>query len=596
MVSGRRNQMNQMSVEYIRSLRNSIGELPDGYEILEEGVKIGEKITPKRSLFLEKSGYKTYADYKKDYAAKGEVTWEILLGLATLPEQIDAIKKIYEYSQRTGLSIQTVQVIPSQLVTLPEEYRANAPKPTSYMIEKPEDWIAHQAGVPLQILFEDQHLSCPNALDTTINAIKAGSARCGLISQFIWSQPGFTDDRQHIIDMLKSIGIVKSKRDDFFICDTYLDDGFPGYAMDCVTYVGYTLLEHYIVHDLCGARHQVSWGGLLSEGKNRLAVGLAIHEMLSTEEQPALSYINGSTIMQWDHDIDANYGPSVQEMLLEALADRHYKLQLTINPVSITEKITVPTLQELLNIFSAGQRALERIEDWEDLIDWTPIENIRDYLIKEGKKFFKNALDIMAEAGVDIKDPLEMLMTLKKLNPSKFEGTFHPYFSEDPAYTPKYPTVLGRDTIKMQDEVIKDIKERGCSENALEGERIVVVSADGHAYGLLLVDGVLSSFGAETVNGGVDIDAATVLDLADEEGISNIGISVHIGQSIDYARQIMELAKKRNRKYRIFMGGKLNAILPGESEACDVTDLILKEGVFASNDLYDTIKMIKGEI
>ena len=43
------------------------------------------------------------------------------------------------------------------------------------------------------------------------------------------------------------------------------------------------------------------------------------------------------------------------------------------------------------------------------------------------------------------------------------------------------------------------------------------------------------------------------------------------------------------------MGGKLNAILPGESEACDVTDLILKEGVFASNDLTETIKMIKGE-
>ena len=98
-------------------------------------------------------------------------------------------------------------------------------------------------------------------MKTTINASKsAESARVGLISQFIWSQPGFTDDRQHMIDMVKSIGIVKSKKDDFIICDTYLDDGFPGYAMDCVTYVGYALLEHYIVHELCGARYQVSWG------------------------------------------------------------------------------------------------------------------------------------------------------------------------------------------------------------------------------------------------------------------------------------------------------------------------------------------------
>lgn len=584
--------MNRLSVEYVKSIRESIGELPDGYDVLAEGVSMGEKITPKRSLFLEESGYENYAAYKKDFAKKGKVTWEILLGLANLDEQIEAIKKTYEYAQRTGLSIQTIQVIPSTLVTLPKEYRANAPKPTSYMIEKPEDWLAHQAGVPLQILFEDQHLSCPNSLETTINAVKAGSARVGLISQFIWSQPGFTDDRQHMIDMVKSIGIVKSKKDDFLICDTYLDDGFPGYAMDCVTYVGYALLEHYIVHQLCGARHQISWGGLLSEGKNRLAVGLALHEMLSTEEQPALSYINGSTIMQWEHDIDANYGPSVQEMLLEGLADLHYKLQLTINPVSITEKITTPTIDELLNIFSAGQRAMERAEDWEDLIDWSPIEKIRDELMAEGRKFFENALKIMEAAGVNIKDPLEMFMTLKKINPSKFESTFHPYFSEDPAYTPKYPTVLGRDTIKMQEDVIEELKERGLEEDALNGERIVVASADGHAYGLLLIDGVLTSFGAETVNGGVDIEPQVALDLADEEGITNIGVSVHIGQSIDYARQISELAKKRGRKYKIFMGGKLNAILPGESEAVDVTDMIREEGVFASNDLYDTIKLM----
>lgn len=587
--------MNQLTVEYVKSIRNSIGNLPDGYEVLQEGIEMGKQIPLGRSLFLEESGYETYAAYKKDYAEKGEVTWEILLGLANLDEQIEAIKEIYKYSQRTGLSIQTVQCIPSQLVTLPKEYRENAPKPTSYMIETTEDYLAHQAGVPLQILFEDQILSCPNSLETTMNSIRAGSARVGLISQFIWSQPGFTDDRQHMIDMIKSIGMVRSKRDDFVICDTYLDDGFPGYAMDCVTYVGYALLEHYVVHELCGARYQVSWGGLLSEGKNRLAVGLAIHELLTTEEQPALSYINGSTIMQWDHDIDANYGTSVQEMLLEGLADRHYKLQLTINPVSITEKITVPTLQELLNIFSAGQRAFERAEDWDDLMDWRPIEKIRDYLMVEGKKFFENTLQTLEAAGVNIKDPLEIMMTLKKLNPSKFEGTFHPYFSEDLAYVPKYPTVLGRDTLKMQEEVIAQMKEEGTPEGVLDGERIVVVSGDGHAYGLLLVDGVLSSFGAETVNGGVDIDPAVALDLADEEGISTIGISVHIGQSIDYAKQIAQLARQRGKEYCIFMGGKLNAILPGESEACDVTDMILKEGVFASNDLAETIKMIKGE-
>ena len=101
------------------------------------------------------------------------------------------------------------------------------------------------------------------------------------------------------------------------------------------------------------------------------------------------------------------------------------------------------------------------------MMDWRPLEKIRDYLMVEGKKFFENALNILEAAGVNIKDPLEMFMTLKKLNPSKFEGTFHPYYSEDPAYTPKYPTVLGRDTLKMQEEVIADIKNRGMKKTLL---------------------------------------------------------------------------------------------------------------------------------
>ncbi len=34
------------------------------------------------------------------------------------------------------------------------------------------------------------------------------------------------------------------------------------------------------------------------------------------------------------------------------LAERKYKMGLGVNPVSITEKIAVPTLQELVNIFA----------------------------------------------------------------------------------------------------------------------------------------------------------------------------------------------------------------------------------------------------
>ena len=41
------------------------------------------------------------------------------------------------------------------------------------------------------------------------------------------------------------------------------------------------------------------------------------------------------------------------------------------------------------------------------------------------------------------------------------------------------------------------------------------------------------------------------------------------------------------------MGGVLNTILPGHSEPSDVKDMINEKGVFADNDLIETIKMVR---
>ena len=197
------------------------------------------------------------------------------------------------------------------------------------------------------------------------------------------------------------------------------------------------------------------------------------------------------------------------------------------------------------------------------MIDWTTMDEIVDYLKREGKLFFENTMNVLEEAGINTKDPLEIFMTLKKMNPNRFEKTFHHRVDENGNLNPKYPTVLGRQTVELREEIVADVKARGIEEEALKGKKVAVVSGDGHTYGLIVVDSVLSAMGAEVINGGVDVDPPTALDLADEEGVKYIGISVHNGQGLDYAEQILDLAAKRGREYHIFMGGKLNAILPG---------------------------------
>jgi len=581
--------MDAGTLEYIRRLKPAPHQ--DGRELVKKGIEIGNSFEAPLTWY---EGYPNHMEFKKACQREGKIYWCLLMGLATMDDEVAAVRKIYEFQERTGFKLGTMLHIPSGNVALPKEYRENAPKTTSFMLDDLDDWMALRNAAPIDISLNDHHLVCPNAIETTINALKAGAVRVGSFGQFLWDYPGFTDDVKRYSDMVTALGIMSSKRDDMFAVETYLDDSFPGYFIDCASYVGYALIEHYICRELCGARYVISFGGLLSEGNTRIAVALALHELMGTEEQPVLTYINGSTNMQWDHDIDGNYGFAAQEMLLEICAEKKFHMSLGINPVSITEKIAVPTLQELLNIYSCGKRVEEKAKEWMTLIDWNPIIEMKDVMVKEAKQYFDNAMTVFEEAGIDTEDPLEMLLMLKKFAPQKLEKAFHSSTcdGQNEEVVPFYPTVLGRQTADLRDQTVKELLEEGFKAS-LCGKKIVVASGDAHAYGLLFVDGVLREMGAQTINIGVDMDPIDVLDAADEDGTSYVGVSCHNGQALDYGKQLLELASERDKEYVIFMGGKLNAILPGDAEPTEIGPKLCELGIQADNDIITTVKLIR---
>jgi hypothetical protein len=580
--------MNRATLFYLKSIKPP--NHPDGRTVLREGIKLGQSIETGKSRFSRETGYSSYLEYKKKCMAEGKITWNILIGLASLEEQVEAIGKLHEFSKRTGLQVDSIQPIPSGLIGLPKEYREKAPSTTSYVMDGLDDYRLQVEAAPIEVTFNDYHLASPSGLETTIYAIQSGSSIIGEFSQIIWGYPGYEDDLSRFTNMVKSLGIMAAKSNEGFMVKTYLDDGLAGYFIDSISYVGYALLEHYICTKLCGARYIIAYGGLLTEGDIRMSIAMALHELLSTEDQPALHYINSSTNLQWDHDIHGNYGASTQEFLFELLTERKYRMGLGINPVSITEKIAVPTLDDLINIFTAGKRVEEKAHEWDRFMDFTILEEMRDVLVEQGQAFFHNVLDGCTKAGIDIEDPLEMILMIRNFNPLKFEASFHPttFNNLNPEINPFFPTVLGKQTVSMRDDIIEDLKQEGLG-GSLTGKKIIVGSGDAHTYGLLLVEGVLGSMGATVINGGVDLNAIDALDLADEESTNIIGISCHNGQALDYGKQIQELAGKRGKKYHIFMGGKLNAILPGHSEPTEIRQLLRDIGIFAENDLLKTV-------
>jgi len=581
--------VDEQLTEYIASLI-PLG-YPDGRALLAEGREMAKDIPWNRSRFLTETGFESHLAYRRANLADGKQTYQMLMGLATLEEEIEGIKKIGAFADRTGFEVRSVQSIPSQLVGLSPEYWDAAPKTTSYLMRHESDWLAHSEAATVDICWQDWHLASPNNLEMTKYALKAGTSRLGCFSTFVWEYPGHHDDEQRFSDMCRSMGILAAKRDEGLDCITYPEDGLPGFFMDVASFVGYEMIEHYIIEDLCGARMALSYGGLLSEILPRMAFALAMEKLFGTEDHPFLTYYNGSTNEQWDHDIEANYGLAASEMLIQAVINLKYQIPAIINPVSITEAQRVPTVEELLNIAKCGIGVERKAKEWLEFIDFTKFEQMRDVLIEQGGRFFDNVMEGLTAAGVDVADPLQMIMVLRRFDPVRFEQAFHPSTWDGGEFNPVVPTVLGRDTVAMRHQIVDQLRNRGYG-GALNGRKVVCASADGHSYGLLLVDQVWTALNAEVVNCGTNVEPAFLLDAADEEGADAICVSVHSGQSLDYARQIVENARQRGRTYRICMGGMLNAMLPGNSEPVEVEDLIKELGVCASNDFEEQINFI----
>jgi methylmalonyl-CoA mutase cobalamin-binding subunit len=582
--------MNESYQEYIQSLLADKDSLPKGKQFVEEGIAIGKKIKAGKNKFLEDNGFESELDFRKDKASKGEAIWSVIMGLATVEDQLAALNYLYEFQKRTGVNIDVVQHIPNMLTGLPKEFREKAPKGTSFILENPEDWQWLVDQAPFLPMFGDDHIGSPNALYNTVNAIKNGSAFSGVFAQFAWDFPYYNDEVAGIIDNLKAIGVVAAKYDEKFVVDSYLDDGIPGYFQDYCSYVGYAMLEKYIVTDLCGARFGVGFGQLIDDAPTKSALHLAINDLLKTDDQVGVSYVYGNAMDHWDHDLEGNYGISAQEMLLQLAVERKFKTGSRLLPVPITEKVAVPTPEAIANTQAVGHRLEEKLDSWMELISFAPIEEKRDLLKEQGQKFFNNIIKGFEDAGVDVKDPLHMMLALKRMNAPKLEQMFHPSVWESPdgEFTAYVPTTLSQHCLDEKDLILNQLLAEGYG-GKLKGKKVAVVSADGHFYGAFVVDKILTALEAESIYGGIEIDPMDALDLADEENIEYLCVSAHNGQSLDYAKQIMDFARERNKNYRVFIGGKLNAILPGNAEPTDVTDLINEMGVLACNTIKEMV-------
>jgi methylmalonyl-CoA mutase cobalamin-binding subunit len=139
------------------------------------------------------------------------------------------------------------------------------------------------------------------------------------------------------------------------------------------------------------------------------------------------------------------------------------------------------------------------------------------------------------------------------------------------------------------DEVLVRVRASGSPD--LRGVKALVASGDIHEFGLFVVSSVLQRLGADVIDLGTSIAAPDLAKVAHETSPDVVALSTYNGMALSLGRQVLDELANRNVDAEVFLGGRLNEDVDGES-AVDVTDRLNAIGVHACATLDDMIESL----
>jgi methylmalonyl-CoA mutase cobalamin-binding subunit len=559
-------------------------DLPAGGNVLAEGRRLGERLTCGVSLLCAEHGVTDELAYRRKMQDQGRVMTCMNIGMQDWPQTARALELIHAECERRGFRIDRFNLNMDRRMGLPVEMRAGAAKETGPMLESPDDWYALTHTVPIQAHLGDFMIGSPMGVTNTCAALTAGITYVGNMSQMSWRYPAWGDDVAQMVETVKAIGVMAARRGHAAV-HSYLDDGFPAQFRDCSSYIGWALFERHLIENLCGATLALSYGGLTTNPITKTAMTVAI-ERIRSPEAPGAFY-HGTTTA-FTAEIERNYAVLGVDMLYSVLAQIHTRSAGTVLPVPVTEAIRIPRWQEIVEAHTIARRVVDDAHRVHDYIDWTSIELIADELVADGTRFCANVLDGLDGAGVDITDPLQILLAVRRLGAVAIENQWGVGQVDHDAvggYTARKPTDTFNDFAIARDRVLEELR----SQPQLEpnGLCCIVGSTDIHEFGMFLVAEAVRALGAELVVAGTSVDPDEFADLALEVAADAVLVSTHNGMALTYAIQLQEELGRRGLNTAVFMGGALNQDVPHEDAPVDVSDQLLARGIYACRDVVE---------
>ena len=284
---------------------------------------------------------------------------------------------------------------------------------------------------------------------------------------------------------------------------------------------------------------------------------------------------------------------SIDDLYL-MLAQQRAQSGAAVLSIPVTEALRVPSWEEIVQVQTVAHRVAQDCERLMDSFDWPHIEALRDRMVEGGRRFYANVMEGLSDLGVDMGDPLQILLTVRRMGAVTIEnrwGIGELPQSDAELYQPAIPTDTFLDFVERRDRVKSVFAGAGVTRR--NDIRLVVGSTDIHEYALFLIVDALKSVGIEPVFAGTSVDPDEFADLALEAGASAILVSTHNGMALTYAKQLRAEIAGRQLDIPIAMGGTLNQEFEGEPTPIDVSADLEQAGIHVCRDVSDLLAVLE---
>jgi methylmalonyl-CoA mutase cobalamin-binding subunit len=565
-------------------------DLPSGRELLGEGRRIAQTFSVGRSLLCREHGVASEADYKRKMLDQGRIMTCMNFGPKSWPEARAGLRRIWEESGKRGFRIDRFTFQMDRRMGIPREAWANAAKETGPMLVDDSDWREVADTVPIQPGLGDMMIGSPMSVANAVRALEAGVSYVGNMSQLSWSYPAWRGtDAAQMAEMVKALGVMAAKAPEGAVVQSYLDDGYCAQFADYSSFIGWALFERHVVEDLIGAQLSISWGGLTHNPLRKAAVTLAIEALKPGGRHHAFYHCDTT---HYEKDIQRNYAALSLDVLYLVLTELRLKTGAAILPVPVTEPLRVPSLDEIVETHNIARRVIEDAPRLMATVNWEGIEAERDQLIEGGRLFFARLMQGLEGEGVDVTDPLQALLAVRRLGATEIERRFGAGAGAQ-AYEPLVRTDTSRDHLDRRDAIARRISRNGSA--ILRPMTVVVGSSDVHEFGMHLVVGALESLGLKPIVAGVDLDPDELAEIARTSKAQAILVSTHNGMALTYAEQLLAHLKAKGVNATVMMGGTLNQDTEDEDLPRDMGEELERLGIKVCreiDDLYPALQAV----